>query len=486
MFERTRDLVDAALREESLPSVAVAAARGDEVLWEEAVGWADRERRVPATVDTMYSLASISKPFTTTGLMILVERGKIDLDRPINDYLAEAKLAGRAGDSAEATVRRVANHTAGLSLHYQFFYDDEPRARPSMDETIRRYGSLISAPGTRYQYSNLGFGILEYIIERADGRSFADFMREEVFLPLGMFHTSVDIGPGLETFAATRYAADGLPYPFYTFDHPGASAVYSSARDLLRFGMFHIGHSGPDQKQILSPEALKEMQRITAHSLPGRAAGVGWRLIEDDMGFVSVGHDGGMGGVQTSLRMIPSEGITVVALCNSSKRAGLVPYGLPEELFSEMLPEYSRRYRAAQAEGLFAGPEEPAPVPPFEPPAALVGEWEGTVLTMSGERPLTLWFHPDGDVVARYAGQLRSLVNDAALVDGRVIGRFLGDIDTPDCSYRPHYLQLDLGWEGDVLQGALLAVTLPSDSGTPGRRVGNALNHWTRLERVRS
>jgi CubicO group peptidase (beta-lactamase class C family) len=100
------------------------------VLWEEGFGWADRANRIPATPHTLYSLASISKPITSTGLMILQERGLLDLDRPIDDYLGDAKLTARVGSAADATVRRVANHTAGLPLHYQFFYADQPHRPP--------------------------------------------------------------------------------------------------------------------------------------------------------------------------------------------------------------------------------------------------------------------------------------------------------------------------------------------------------------------
>ena len=104
-----------------MPSIAVAVARDGQIIWEEGFGWADRERRLHATEHTMYALASISKPITATGLMVLVQAGKIDLDRPINDYLGSAKVRARVGDAAQATVRRVANHTSGLPLHYQFF-----------------------------------------------------------------------------------------------------------------------------------------------------------------------------------------------------------------------------------------------------------------------------------------------------------------------------------------------------------------------------
>src|SRR5438046_918929 len=166
-FSAVRDLIRARLVEQVIPSLAVAVAREGEILWEEGFGWADRENRVPATEHTIYSLASISKPITATGLMVLKEQGKIALDQPINDYLGEAKLNARVGDAAGATVRRVANHTSGLPLHWQFFYADEPYRRPTMDETILRYGNLVTIPGEKSQYSNLGFGILDYAMSRA-------------------------------------------------------------------------------------------------------------------------------------------------------------------------------------------------------------------------------------------------------------------------------------------------------------------------------
>ncbi|GHO84718.1 serine hydrolase domain-containing protein [Dictyobacter formicarum] len=217
-FEAIRERIERGLVERSIPSLTVAVAQGSTILWEEGFGWADRERRIPATPHTMYSLASISKPTTATGLMILKERGLLDLDRPINEYLGDSKLQAHVGSAEEATVHRVTNHTSGLPLHYQFFYQDEPYLPPSMDETIRRYGHQVNAPGEHYQYSNLGYGILGEVIARLSGKSYADFLRQEVFLPLGMLRASVNIGTVLEAFQAQRYEEDGSPYPFYDFD----------------------------------------------------------------------------------------------------------------------------------------------------------------------------------------------------------------------------------------------------------------------------
>jgi CubicO group peptidase (beta-lactamase class C family) len=262
-FDPVREFIRKGLVETGMPSISVAVAKNGEIVWEEGFGWADREKRIRASGHTMYSLASISKPITATGLMVLAQQGKLDLDRSVNGYLGNASVRARVGDAAQATVRRVANHSSGLPLHVQFFYHDTARRPPSMDETILRYGNLVTAPGERFQYSNLGFGILDYVIERVSRKTYTDFMREEVFIPLGLTRTSVHIGPGLDPFVATRYGREGLPVPFYDFDHPGASAVWSSAHDLAQFGMFHLKAHLPDQKPILSDESIDAMQKPT-------------------------------------------------------------------------------------------------------------------------------------------------------------------------------------------------------------------------------
>src|SRR5207247_8662407 len=113
------------------PSVAVAVAKEGRIVWEDAIGWANREKRIPATASTIYPLASISKPITATGLMVLVERGLVDLDRPINAYLGTVRLTGLGGDTTGATVRRVLGHTAGLRLHSQVAVSYLGSRRPS-------------------------------------------------------------------------------------------------------------------------------------------------------------------------------------------------------------------------------------------------------------------------------------------------------------------------------------------------------------------
>jgi hypothetical protein len=122
-------------------------------------------------------------------------------------------------------------------------------------------------------------------------------------------------------------------------------------------------------------------------------------------------------------------------------------------------------------------------VAPFEPPAELLGEWHGSVHTYTGDRSFTLRVKDCGDVLATLADDPTALVNAVTFDDNWLTGQFHGDIGTPDASRRRHHLHLDLRLREGVLSGALMAVTVRSDSGQPGKRAGSALNHPTVLRR---
>jgi CubicO group peptidase (beta-lactamase class C family) len=446
-WSSVRDTISAAMARSNAPSVSVAVARKGKIIWEEAFGWADREKMIRATPNTMYSLASISKPMTATALMTLVERGKIDLDRPANDYLGIGKLTGLAGDASAATVRRVASHTAGLPLHYQFYYVNQPYPVLSNDETIARYGILVNPPGDVYEYSNLGYGIIDQIITRTSGMDYADFMRLNVFIPLGLTHTSVGVGPGLESYIAQRYDQKQRPIPFYDFDHRGGSAVYSSAHDLLRFAMFHLKDHLADQRPILKDSTLDLMHRPV---VPANY-GLGW-IVSEHEGLRTVYHTGGMPGVATVFTLYPAEDVAVVVLTNMTANMGPV-IGEIERL---ILPRYSEARRTelmAQRQAASASPQ------PFVAPNELLGEWTGTVRTWESTIPITLIVQTDGDVHVRLDKEPEALLNDVRWHDNNLTGTFAGKIPTSDAERWPHGVLLSLRLRNGALSGMASAVT---------------------------
>jgi len=445
------------------PSVAVAVAKDGRILFEEAIGLANQEKLIPATPYTMYALASISKPLTATGLMVLVDRGQVDLDRPANAYLGTAKLTGLAGNADGATVRRVLSHTAGLPLHSNFFYADRGYSPPPMDETIVRYGNLVFPPGQVYEYSNLGYGIISHLIERVSGRSYAEFMRTEVFAPLGLTRTSIDIPSELAEFVAERYGYDNRPSPFFTFDHIGASSVYSSAHDLVRFAMFHLKDRLPDQRAILQDATVDLMHQPT----PPSTSGLGFGIFE---GGKLLAHTGGMPGATTLMILYPAWNLAIVVLSNTSTRPAAMTqeFTIAREAVAAVLPDVA--------------PSRLGPPPGPPGPSSLVvtpelaGEWSGTLRTYQRTVPMRLRINTDGSIQAWIGDQSGASVTNASFSDGRLSGTFAARIPAADAERWPHNVSLGL-----LLRGGKLAGEVTANS--TGDRVYFSLSSYAELTR---
>jgi CubicO group peptidase (beta-lactamase class C family) len=323
-----------------------------------------------------------------------------------------------------------------------------------MDEAISRYGITVYPPGSSYQYSNLGFGIIDHIIELVSRKNYSDFMRSEVFLPLGLTHTSIFIAPGLEPFAAVRYEPDGRRVTPYDFDHRGASAVYASAHDLVRFGMFHLKDHLPDQKRILSDSSIDAMH-VNTTGVPGSGYGIGW-AVGDDNGLLRFNHTGGMPGVNTALYLYPQEDIAIAVLSNTTSRH---PFTLAQDIIAGMVPRYADTVKARKA-------RQTTPTPTtWSTPTALAGEWKGTIRMWNGTQPFTLTFQPDGDVVAKLGSGPRALLWETGWQGDSVFtGRFAGTMPTPDASLHRHSILLNLTLRGGKLSGQASAQTIQPDT----------------------
>lgn len=454
---RIRNLMAA----QNVPSIALAVAHEGGVVWEEGFGWADLENRVPATARTLYALASISKPITATALMILVERGAIDLDKPIDDYLGSQKLTSHLGSAREATVRRIANHTAGLPLHYHFFYADELVLRPTMDESIKRYGVLVRPPGESYVYSNFGYALLEYAIERVSGTSYAQFLRDELFVPLGLTESAVSSGPDSGGRVALRYRHN-RPVPAYDSDHRGASAVLMSAHDLVRFGMFHLHGRLAGQHEALPRPVTLELMRedVVPTDQPGQSYGIGWS-IGARHGLRQFGHAGGMAGVATHLTLYPEADIAVAVLGNTE--AGGI-HDLESSVVHALLPETIHRDHG------------------FKPEPEVLGLWRGAIRTHAGQLPIELEFEVSGRVFARIGAGPRQEVIDVRLdtqLSSLVLGGIVGDVGAPEAARYPCQLDFSLRLRPpDRMTGAVSTVSQPLVD-----RIGNALSCWVDLRR---
>ena len=250
-FAQARRHIERLMKERNVASFQVAVARHGEMIYEEAFGWANVAAHIRTTAETMHLVASIAKPFTSTALMILAERGQIDLQRPINGYLGDSRLVAYQGKASDATVARMLLHTTGFPYGYYLCGEERPGAeRRTTKDLLALAGVLVCAPGTRYQYTNLGYGLLDDVVRDVSGVSIQEFIQREIIAPLGLKHTGFFKAPPPLDKIATQNS-DGGVLPI-AFDAAGYTGLYSTAGDLVRFGMFHMRAHLPDQRPIPS------------------------------------------------------------------------------------------------------------------------------------------------------------------------------------------------------------------------------------------
>lgn len=226
--------------------------------------------------------------------------------------------------------------------------------------------------------------------------------------------------------------------------------------------MFHLKTHLSDQREILKDTSIDAMQQPTMSTGRSDGYGIGWAISDRPSGHRVISHTGGMGGVATTLRLIPSQHLAVAVLCNASSA---LPHRISDQIFTQLLPNW----------GAVRPPDQNHA--PFTPPAELVGTWSGKLSTYKTDIPLTLEIRADGDVHAQLGKQLKTLLNDVRWDDGSLHGVMIGDVGTEDANRMPYSLALTLKLRGNVMNGPASAISLP------GKRVGNALTQWVEMNR---
>ncbi len=272
--------------------------------------------------------------------------------------------------------------------------------------------------------------------------SYAQFIADRVFAPLGMDHALVYDGWPLDKAQAANYTQSLKRIPPYLDSHPGADGNCASAHDLIRFAMFHLGDSLPDQKTILKDESIAAMQ--AKHPPGNERSGIGWALDGDERGRRSVYHGGEGPGVDCMMRLFPDEDIAAVVLCNAECEK---LYDIQKAIFAALIPEL--------------GEPEPVETSPYaEPPAdpsEMCGTWRGRITTYDRELDVELVIDSMG-VLVGLGDQAQDDVEVSVITPTFLMGMFDADIPTPDNERYPYRNRLALTREGDRLYGAVVSV----------------------------
>ena len=346
------------LRRHGVPGASVALVDEHGVIWARGFGHADLARRVRATTQTVYQVGSISKVVTATAVMREIERGRLQLDAPIQRYLPEFSIQSRWGAAPAPTLRELLSHHAGLPTYYlKGFFSHQ-----SLAELMQALKTehLAYQPRTVFNYSNLGPDIAGAALERLSRRDFAAYMQQALLDPLGMAHSSFALDARTRPLLARGYVKQTPAEPVIIRDAP-AGGLFSNVEDLARFMRLVLRGGELDGRRLLRPETVAAMLTPQYADAPlnfGQRFGLGWMLsgIPVENAGPVAWHNGGTKTFLSQMVLLPSMRLGVVVLANADT-AGPVVYETAEEIL---------RLALQVREGV-----APAPAPKRRPEVAL-------------------------------------------------------------------------------------------------------------------
>ena len=361
--------------------LSIALVDDQRLIWAEGFGYADQERKLPATAETLYRVGSISKLFTDTAAMQLAEQGRFDIDQPLRTYLSDFSIKTRYPDAAEITPRQLMTHHSGLPRDWLkgFFTTATPGHFTELKKDIR-HDYVAYPPNTVLSYSNLGITLLGDAIQQQSGQPFAQYMQKSVLTPLGMNNSSFDTGPATSLLMAKGYRGREAAIEPALRDLP-AGGLNSSVTDLSHFisMVFAGGISG--NQRILKTETVAEMLRPQNSAVPldfNFRIGLGWMLSTLDSSIKNAGtvahHSGATPFFRSQMYLLPEHKLGVVVLSNSSTAMQAVDHIATQALTL-----------ALEAKSGIQQPQR-SRIPPDDKPLAMetVQEYSGDYTTVAG------------------------------------------------------------------------------------------------------
>lgn len=315
LVTETRAVVQAYVDKDQFSGTVMVAKDGKPV-FREGFSLANRELNAPNTGDTVFRLGSITKQFTAVSILQLAEAGKLNIEDPISKYYTNAPAAW-----SKVTLRHLLSHRSGIGDYTglpNFFEKLAVEDRtPEQIIDMTRDAPLAFEPGSKFSYNNSGYVVLGYVIEKVSGETYADYVSNHIFKPLGMKHSGYEVITEIVPNRAAGYSvANGqwtnATYIAMTLPY-AAGSLYSTVDDLL------IWEDALFSNKVISAASLKAM---TTDQGDKYAFGL---LIDDLGGHKNIWHNGGINGFSTHMNRFVDDGVTVVVLSNlESGRSGRI------------------------------------------------------------------------------------------------------------------------------------------------------------------
>lgn len=318
--------------ERGVPGAVIAVLKDGEIV-DAAAGVLSTKTGVEATPDSVFQIGSITKVWTTTLVMQLVDDGLLDLDAPLRQYLPGFRVADEASASI-ITTRHLLSHVGGFEGDV---FTDTGRGDDAIEKYLEHVAVLpqVFAPGQLFSYNNAAFSVLGRLVEVLRGKTWEAALMEHLVAPLGLTHVAPSAYEAILFRAAVGHMGPGedgveTPAPVWALaksNEPAGSMLAMRPRDLVTFAKMHLdGGVAGDGTRVLSEASVQAMQekQVTLPRLTGMgdAWGLGWEILVDGDPTV-IGHDGGTIGQSAFLRVIPEAGLIVAMLTNGGDVMGL-------------------------------------------------------------------------------------------------------------------------------------------------------------------
>jgi len=333
--------VEAYLRSSHSPGATISIVKDGEIIFARGYGFADFEKQIPVDPQTtLFRIASISKIFTATAIMQLVEQGKLDLDTDVNSYLTDFKV--KKNFPGPITLRHLMTHSAGFeeSKIDQIIvdYQEGDHVNSILEDLNTHFPEQVRAPGTYSSYSNHGIALMGRVIEVASGQSFHDYIEQHILQPMGMLNTTSrqPIPDNIKDNMSVGYYEGKGPFrpgPFNLGVGTASGSFSSSASDMARFMIMHLQQGEYEGQRIISAEMARLMQsRQFAHD--DRLPGMALQFIEYSAdGERVIGHSGSLLRHLSEMVLIPGLDVGIFISFNSAN-------GQPGRLARQILERY--------------------------------------------------------------------------------------------------------------------------------------------------
>ena len=324
--EEFRTAVQNVLSDTGVPGAGLALVRMGGVEWAGGVGLADRDRKTPVTADTHFRAGSISKSFIASALVQMYLNDEIDLDAPVTELASEINIDNAWEPAHPVRVIHLLQHTAGFDdMHFNEMYNLSDPADMPLEEVLKiNPASRVVRwqPGTRMSYSNPGYAVAGYLIEKVTGEKYEDRIAEQIFKPAGMPTSSFVLTKEDEAILAKGYRdRTGPPVPYSQIYLRPAGNLHTSALELGRWVHLMLNWGETETDLVIDPEYLSNMEhpRTTvawfAGLRQGYGSGIAYREVE---GFPMLGHGGGIAGFNSTYAYSTSRDAGYVVLLNST------------------------------------------------------------------------------------------------------------------------------------------------------------------------